>query len=70
MTVGDVNNDASPDLVVGAPFAPAGGIQNGFITALYASKYNTGKTLSLFVYLNLKWRKLQNSLIWGKLNYC
>jgi len=54
MTVGDVNNDASPDLVVGAPFAPAGGVQNGFITALYASKYNTGKTLSLFVYLNLK----------------
>ena len=47
MTVGDVNNDASPDLVVGAPFAPAGGVQNGFITALYASKYNTGKTLSL-----------------------
>lgn len=42
MTVGDVNNDQSPDLVIGAPFAPAGGVQNGFVTALYSSKENTG----------------------------
>lgn len=42
LTVGDVNHDGNPDLLMGAPFAPTGGEQVGMIKALLASKDNLG----------------------------
>ncbi|XP_052777361.1 phosphatidylinositol-glycan-specific phospholipase D-like isoform X2 [Mya arenaria] len=42
LTVGDVNADGNPDLVVGAPIAPSGGEQRGMVVALLSSKDNTG----------------------------
>jgi len=42
MTTADVNFDGYPDLVFGSPFAPAGGEQRGFVSAVTANKSNTG----------------------------
>ncbi|XP_060608003.1 phosphatidylinositol-glycan-specific phospholipase D-like isoform X2 [Ruditapes philippinarum] len=44
MTSGDVNNDGYLDLVIGTPFAPAGGEQRGFVAALFADVTNFGYT--------------------------
>ncbi|XP_052229611.1 phosphatidylinositol-glycan-specific phospholipase D-like isoform X2 [Dreissena polymorpha] len=55
MTVGDVNHDGNPDLLMGAPFAPTGGEQVGMITALLASKDNLG-----YQYIEVE------DLTWGK----
>jgi len=46
LSVGDVDQDGSPDLVIGAPFAPSGGVQRGFVVAFPASKDNTGRKLT------------------------
>ncbi len=38
MVSSDVNNDEAVDLLIGAPFAPAGGEQRGFIGTFYSKK--------------------------------
>jgi len=42
-----VNGDGFSDLVVGAPFAPAGGTQRGMIAVMFAASNLQGLTLHL-----------------------
>ncbi|XP_071119252.1 phosphatidylinositol-glycan-specific phospholipase D-like [Haliotis cracherodii] len=45
LSAGDLSGDGHPDLILGSPFAPAGGQQRGFIGTVYASKkYTDGMT--------------------------
>ncbi|KAM3840568.1 LOW QUALITY PROTEIN: phosphatidylinositol-glycan-specific phospholipase D [Vipera latastei] len=44
----DVDRNGNNDLVLGSPYAPAGGIQRGFVASFYSSSYRNGQSL-LFV---------------------
>ncbi|XP_039181371.1 phosphatidylinositol-glycan-specific phospholipase D isoform X1 [Crotalus tigris] len=44
----DVDRNGNNDLLLGSPYAPAGGIQRGFVTSFYSSSYRNGQSL-LFV---------------------
>ena len=43
----DLNDDGHPDLVVGSPFAPAGGEQRGMVQVLYAKEEYQGENITL-----------------------
>ncbi len=50
MASADLNEDGFMDLVIGAPFAPSGGEQRGFIGVLYSGTEPLGNISSCALY--------------------
>ncbi len=63
MVSSDVNNDEAVDLLIGAPFAPAGGEQRGFIGTFYSKKGYQGT----WTMVDMTLIKLAESLTWNTL---